>query len=142
MQATHTQATASHSEQSHSHHHIVPFKVNMAVGITLLVLTVITVWIAQFDFGAMNMIVAMTVATVKAGLVVAYFMHLRYDNRFFLTMLLVCLIALTVFIVFTMIDQKSRTSIYDYEMQEIRKNAKMYEKKGLNAPKEASPAKH
>ncbi len=140
MQPTH--AHAHQSGHSHAHHHIVPFKVNMAVGITLLVLTAVTVWIAQFDFGAMNMIVAMTVATVKAGLVVAYFMHLRYDNRFFFTMLLVCLIALTVFIVFTMIDQKSRTSIYDYEMQEIRKNAKMYEKKGVTVPKDAPPAKH
>ncbi len=142
MQPTHAHVASHQSEHSHSHHHIVPFKVNMAVGITLLFLTAVTVWVAQFDFGAMNMIVAMTVATVKAGLVVAYFMHLRYDNRFFLTMLLVCLIALTVFIVFTMIDQKSRTSIYDYEMQEIRKNAKMYEKKGLTAPKDAPPAKH
>ncbi|MFN3345697.1 MAG: cytochrome C oxidase subunit IV family protein [Chloroherpetonaceae bacterium] len=142
MQPTHAHAASHQAEQSHSHHHIVPFKVNMAVGITLLVLTAVTVWVAQFDFGAMNMIVAMTVATVKAGLVVAYFMHLRYDNRFFFTMLLVCLIALTVFIVFTMIDQKSRTSIYDYEMQEIRKNAKMYEKKGLTSPKDALPAKH
>ena len=143
MQPTHTHAATHTAEHAHhSHHHIVPFKVNMAVGITLLILTAVTVWVAQFDFGAMNMIVAMTVATVKAGLVVAYFMHLRYDNRFFLTMLLVCLIALTVFIVFTMIDQKSRTSIYDYEMQEIRKNAKMYEKKGLTAPKDTPPAKH
>ncbi len=114
----------------------------MAVGITLLVLTVITVWVAQFDFGALNVVVAMAVATLKAGLVVAYFMHLRYDNRFFFAMLLVCLIALTVFIVFTMLDQKSRASIYDYEMQEIRKNAKMYEKKGLNLPKDTAPAKH
>ncbi len=140
MQPTHAHA-ATHTAE-HSHHHIVPFKVNMAVGITLLILTAVTVWVAQFDFGAMNMIVAMTVATVKAGLVVAYFMHLRYDNRFFFTMLLVCLIALTVFIVFTMIDQKSRAAIYEYEMQEIRKNAKMYEKKGLVPPKDAPPAKH
>jgi len=124
MQPTHAHAATHTTEHAHhSHHHIVPFKVNMAVGITLLILTAVTVW-------------------VKAGLVVAYFMHLRYDNRFFLAMLLVCLIALTVFIVFTMIDQKSRTSIYEYEMQEIRKNAKMYEKKGLLPPKDALPAKH
>lgn len=136
MQST----THAHSAE-HAHHHIVPLNVNLAVGISLLVLTVVTVLVAQFDFGAMNMVVAMTVATLKAGLVVAYFMHLRYDNKFFLAMLLVCLIALTVFIVFTMIDQKSRTSIYDYEMEEIRKNAKMYEKKNLSPSKDL-PAKH
>jgi cytochrome c oxidase subunit 4 len=136
------QSTTHAPAEAHSHHHIVPLNVNLAVGITLLVLTVVTVLVAQFDFGALNMVVAMTVATVKAGLVVAYFMHLRYDNKFFLTMLLVCLIALTVFIVFTMIDQKSRTSIYDYEMEEIRKNAKMYEKKNLTPAKDALPAKH
>jgi cytochrome c oxidase subunit 4 len=46
----------------------------------LLVLTVITVAIAQFDFGNLNLVVAMVVASVKAALVALFFMHLKYEN--------------------------------------------------------------
>ncbi|PKA02472.1 cytochrome C oxidase subunit IV family protein, partial [Leptospira ellisii] len=37
-------------------------------------------WVAGIDFGAMNVIIAMAVATVKASLVLGYFMHLKYDT--------------------------------------------------------------
>jgi cytochrome c oxidase subunit IV len=125
MQATtHTSGT-----QLKPAHHVIPLKIYAAVGISLLFMTAVTVWISLFDFGNWNMIIAMSVATIKAGLVAAYFMQLRYENKFFLAMLLVALIALTTFIVFTMIDNKSRAAIYDYEMKEIRKNSKMYDKK-------------
>jgi cytochrome c oxidase subunit IV len=133
---THSGTSAAHAE-SHGHH-VLSLNMILTVGGLLLVMTAVTVFVAQFDFGAMNMVVAMVVATFKASLVVAYFMQLRYDNKFFFVMLMVSLIALMVFIVFTMIDQKSRTGIYDKQMQEIRKNAKMYEKKPA-AP--AAPAK-
>jgi cytochrome c oxidase subunit IV len=133
---THTGTHTAHAE-SHGHH-VLSLNMILTVGGLLLVMTAVTVFVAQFDFGAMNMVVAMVVATFKATLVVAYFMQLRYDNKFFFVMLMVSLIALMVFIVFTMIDQKSRTGIYDKQMQEIRKNAKMYEKKPA-AP--AAPAK-
>jgi cytochrome c oxidase subunit IV len=137
---THTGThTGTHTAHAESHgHHVLSLNMILTVGGLLLVMTAVTVFVAQFDFGAMNMVVAMVVATFKATLVVAYFMQLRYDNKFFFVMLMVSLIALMVFIVFTMIDQKSRTGIYDKQMQEIRKNAKMYEKKPA-AP--AAPAK-
>ncbi|MDX2129689.1 MAG: cytochrome C oxidase subunit IV family protein [Chloroherpetonaceae bacterium] len=130
-----------HSSQSHSlrntnthHPHILPLKLYLMVGGALLFLTVITVWVAQFDFGALNLIVAMTVATIKAGLVAAFFMHLYYDNKFYTAILLIGLVALAVFIAFTMIDGKSRTGIYENEMQEIRKKSKMYDAKPNSTP--------
>lgn len=54
----------------------------------LLALTVVTVWVAQVDFGFMNVIIAMGIATIKAGLVLAYFMHLKYDDRLYLALVL------------------------------------------------------
>ena len=62
-------------------HHIISAKTFLHVLIALLILTVITVAAAQFDFGAMNAFVAMAIASVKAGLVLLYFMHLKYDDR-------------------------------------------------------------
>lgn len=63
------------------HHHILSVKFALTVGIALLILTVITVWIANFDFGRFNTLIAMLVATVKASLVVLFFMNLWYDNK-------------------------------------------------------------
>lgn len=47
----------------------------------LLVLTIITVKVSYYNFGILNIVVAMGVATVKGSLVCLYFMHLKYDNR-------------------------------------------------------------
>ena len=63
--------------------HIVPFKTYFLVLISLLVLTVITVGVAQIDFGALNAFFAMLIATIKAGLVLLYFMHLKYDDKIY-----------------------------------------------------------
>ena len=68
--------------------HIVPLKVYIKVLISLLVLTAATVWAGQMDFGVFNVVIAMLIATVKAGLVLLFFMHLKYDNKMFLVIFL------------------------------------------------------
>src|SRR5687767_13482931 len=60
--------------------HIVPFKIFLNVFIALLVLTVVTVAVSRVDFGHWNMVVAMFVASIKALLVMCFFMHLKYEN--------------------------------------------------------------
>jgi cytochrome c oxidase subunit 4 len=47
----------------------------------LLVLTIVTVFVARINLGPFNVVVALSVAFVKALLVVLYFMHLRYGPR-------------------------------------------------------------
>lgn len=66
---------------SENGHHVLPMKVYTTVFISLLVLTVITVLAAQFDFGSLNAFIAIAIATIKATLVALYFMHLKYDNK-------------------------------------------------------------
>ncbi|MBI4366027.1 MAG: c-type cytochrome [Deltaproteobacteria bacterium] len=56
-------------------------KAYVRVLIALLVLTAITVQVAYHNFGIWNIIVALLVASIKASLVVLYFMHMKYDNR-------------------------------------------------------------
>jgi cytochrome c oxidase subunit 4 len=55
----------------------------LMVGATLLVFTAITVFLSYMDFGTQkaNVAVAMLVATFKAGLVAAIFMHLSNEKR-------------------------------------------------------------
>ena len=60
--------------------HPVPWPILVGVWIGLMILTVITVAVTYVDLGALNIIIAMGVATMKASLVVAFFMHLFWDK--------------------------------------------------------------
>ena len=55
----------------------------LLVGLTLITFTAITVWLSYVDFGTMkaNVGVAMLVATFKAALVAAIFMHLSNEKQ-------------------------------------------------------------
>jgi caa(3)-type oxidase subunit IV len=55
----------------------------LLIGLILVTFTAITVWLSYVDFGTqkMNVTVAMAVATFKAGLVAAIFMHLSSEKK-------------------------------------------------------------
>ena len=61
--------------------HVVSWKVYLAVFAALAALTGVTVLVTGYDFGPLNLIVALGVAVTKASLVVLYFMHARYSPR-------------------------------------------------------------
>lgn len=62
--------------------HIVSVRVYFAILMVLIVGTVITVAAGFVDFpGPLNVIIALTIASIKATLVILYFMHLRYSAR-------------------------------------------------------------
>jgi cytochrome c oxidase subunit 4 len=62
--------------------HIVQLKVYVTIFLSLLVGTALTLWAGFHDFpGQLNVIIALTIAVVKATLVVLYFMHVRYSSR-------------------------------------------------------------
>ena len=62
--------------------HIVPVKVYVVIFLALLVGTGLTVVAAFYNFRwQFNTVIALTIASVKATLVVLYFMHVRYSPR-------------------------------------------------------------
>ena len=62
--------------------HIVPLRIYVVIFSALLVGTTLTVWAGFVDFpGQLNVIIALTIAVIKATLVVLYFMHVRYSSR-------------------------------------------------------------
>jgi cytochrome c oxidase subunit IV len=62
--------------------HIVPVRIYLMIFLALMVGTALTVWAGFRDFpGPLNVIIALTIASIKATLVVLYFMHLRYSPR-------------------------------------------------------------
>jgi len=61
--------------------HIVSPKIYIAIFAALMLGTGITVWAAFQNFGPFNIVIALVIATIKATLVVLYFMHARYSPR-------------------------------------------------------------
>ena len=61
--------------------HVAPKSLYYAVFAALMVGTALTVAVAFVDLGAMNNVVMLTIACVKALLVILFFMHVRWSTR-------------------------------------------------------------
>jgi cytochrome c oxidase subunit 4 len=84
--------------------HVVPFSLLRNVFLGLCAMTVITVVASEFDFGELNLLVAMAIAVVKASLVVLFFMHLLWDRPFNAIVFVGCLIFVGLFISLALLD--------------------------------------
>jgi len=80
--SAHGHAAEGHAESTH---HVVPVSLYLKVFTALMVLLVITLAAAAFDlshiWGPLNVIIAVTIAVVKAVLIILYFMHVRYSSK-------------------------------------------------------------
>jgi cytochrome c oxidase subunit 4 len=88
--------------------HVVSIRIYIAIFLTLMVLTAVTVWVAFIDLGMMNNVAAMTIAVVKATLVILFFMHVRYSTPLTWVVVVAGFFWLIVFIGLTMSDYVSR----------------------------------
>ena len=61
--------------------HIVSPKIYAVIFASLMLGTGITVWAAFQNFGKFNIVIALVIATIKATLVILYFMHARYSPK-------------------------------------------------------------
>jgi len=61
--------------------HVVPLRTYTAIFLALLAGTALTVFAAFQDLGRLNTPIAITIAVIKALLVILYFMHLRWSSR-------------------------------------------------------------
>jgi cytochrome c oxidase subunit IV len=61
--------------------HILPKRIYYTIFAILMLCTYLTVQIAFFDLGPLNVIAALTIAVFKAALVVLFFMHVKYSTR-------------------------------------------------------------
>ncbi len=92
------------AKKGHDEQHVLSFPTNFAVWAALMVLTAITVAVAYTDLGFLHVVVALTVATIKAGLVLYYFMHLGYASRTINLMVFTAFVILAIAIGFTFFD--------------------------------------
>ena len=61
--------------------HVAPTSLYISVFFALMVGTALTVLVAFYDLGFMNNVVMLTIACVKALLVILFFMHVRWSTR-------------------------------------------------------------
>lgn len=61
--------------------HVLEFSMYLKVFGALLVLTVVTVYVSLFDFGPLNDVIAILIASFKASLVILFFMHGKFESK-------------------------------------------------------------
>ncbi len=93
---------------------------------TLIILTILTVLVAQHDFGELNIIVALSIASLKAALVVGFFMHLLFDSKFLSVVLGTSLVLLSLFIMFPIADFASRADLDSAEANFLPRDQTVY----------------
>jgi cytochrome c oxidase subunit 4 len=84
--------------------HITPYRTLAWVLITLLGLTFITITATWIDLSALTVAVALLIATVKAYIVLTYFMHLKFESSLFRVFVFMVLFIYVLVIAFTLSD--------------------------------------
>ncbi|WP_020401588.1 cytochrome C oxidase subunit IV family protein [Gracilimonas tropica] len=102
------------SGNSHeNHHHVSTAGQLWAVGTALLILTIITVVLAKFVTipAPFDIITAISIAVVKAGLVAAFFMNLYWDTKFNAMLLLMAVAFFMLMVLITLLDTLYRVDV-------------------------------
>ncbi|MCA9810400.1 MAG: cytochrome C oxidase subunit IV family protein [Candidatus Dadabacteria bacterium] len=87
------------------------YKTYFIIWAALMVLTVITVYVSYVDFGTMNVVIAMAVASLKAALVALFFMHLKFEDSITWVFALFPLGLLFLLITMTFVDTFTRVVV-------------------------------
>src|SRR5579883_979724 len=110
-------ASQTHDDHDHAAHegdvhvHIATSRFYWGIFGALVMLTIATVRVSYYDFGSLNILIALLIATMKASLVAAFFMHLRHDKLFNTLAFLAAFLFLAIFILLTYDDLGKRAQI-------------------------------
>lgn len=88
--------------------HILGYSKLLKVWSVLMLLTGLTVWVSRLDTGIAHVWGALVIASAKGGLVIAFFMHMRYEGRLLKGFLFLALLILAIFIGLTFFDVSYR----------------------------------
>ena len=89
-------------------HHVPSLKLYFDIFGILMVGTALTVLVAFYDLGALNNVMMLTIASVKALFVVLYFMHVRWSSRLTWVVVASGFFWLLILFTFTMMDYLTR----------------------------------
>lgn len=75
---------------------LVKYRTHILVWIALVALLLLTVGIARMGLSRFNIAAPLAIASVKTFLVLAFFMHLKYEGRFLKYLIFITLVILAV----------------------------------------------
>ncbi|WP_260702853.1 cytochrome C oxidase subunit IV family protein [Edaphobacter flagellatus] len=99
---------ANVTNPEHADHHIIGPGVYLAVYITLLIFTGITVGAAFVDLHILNPIIAVAIACIKAVIVILFFMHVYYQSKLIKLTVAAGFFTFLILITMTLSDYMSR----------------------------------
>lgn len=88
--------------------HIVPYKTYVVILLFLLTFTALSILITSYDLGPLAVTAALIFASLKTTLVLLYFMHLKFEEKFIGAMVAVVLFVFLIVIVITFLDYSYR----------------------------------
>lgn len=93
---------------THTETHISSYRSNGFVLLALLILTTITITVTWIDLSALTVLVALVIASIKAFIVLKYFMHLKFESRLFSVFVIMVLSIYVLVIGLTFFDYLAR----------------------------------
>ncbi len=101
--------------------HVSPTSMYLKVLGGLFFLTALTYAVSYANLGPASLPVAMVVAAMKATLVCAFFMHLKYDDRYHVFIFASSLLFVAIFFTFTIFDLASRDRLHEVQATDYRR---------------------
>jgi cytochrome c oxidase subunit IV len=107
--ATMKNENAAIKSEAHTEKHEASLKSYIFIWSALIILTAVTVTSAKMNFGKITILIVLSIAAIKATLVFLYFMHLRYEKRLLIKLLIPgAIVLLAIFIGLTFTDVLAR----------------------------------
>lgn len=111
--ASHAHSTDSPHREGYDFAHPLPVWGLLAVFFALTILTIVTVAQASFDLGNLDVVITMVIATIKATLVMLFFMHLAFDKPFHLIVFLSSFVFVALFVILTLGDARLNSETFE-----------------------------
>jgi cytochrome c oxidase subunit 4 len=88
----------------HENEHILSYSFLALILLALVVMTGVTVGVSYFDWGFLNVPIALFVASSKATIVLLFFMHIKYEGLVIKVSFISTMVVLAIMISFTFWD--------------------------------------
>src|SRR5437016_14368844 len=96
------------SDEHPPHVHVTPMWIYIAVFLALAAGTLLTWWVSTQELGMWNTPIALIIATIKAVLVILFFMHVIHSTRLTWVVIIASFLWLGVLFVLTFADYLTR----------------------------------
>ncbi len=84
--------------------HIIPYRTFIYVLALLITLTLTSVAITRIYLGTLTVVAALLIAAFKSSFVLRFFMHLKFEKKFFSVAVVLVILVLSSVIIITFLD--------------------------------------